>query len=119
MEELTAESADKANKLPMLSAMLEKLQGKAPLQTIDMLMEFKEYSWKPLSSFVHGGLHAIHRHSRGYPEQLLVQVLKASNGVSIMVGMLLVILHGGKNYVGKIPSLQKQYAECLPEPIAV
>lgn len=65
--ELTQETADKANKLPMLSEMLEKLQGKSPQEPLDMLREFKEYSWKPLSSFIHGGLHAIHRHSKGYP----------------------------------------------------
>lgn len=103
MCELTSESANKANKLPMLSEMLEKLEGKAPQEALNMLMEFKEYSWKPLSSFVHGGIHAIHRHSKGYPTQLLYQMLRISNGVSVMVGMLLVILHGGGQQRGKMP----------------
>ena len=57
--ELTSESAHKANNLPMLTEMLNKLEGKAPQDPLDMLLEFKEYSWKPLSSFVHGGIHAI------------------------------------------------------------
>ncbi|WP_323891721.1 DUF6988 family protein [Aeromonas veronii] len=113
--ELTQETADKANRLPMLSEMLEKLQGKAPQEPLDMLREFKEYSWKPLSSFIHGGLHAIHRHSKGYPLPLLEQMVRISNGVSLMVGMLLVILHGGGEQVGKIPRIQREFADCLPD----
>ena len=112
--ELTQESANTANKLPMLSEMLEKLKGKAPQEPVDMLMEFKEYSWKPLSSYVHGGIHAIHRHSKGYPAPLLEQMLRASNGVSVMAGMLLVILHGGGEQRGKIPKIQTEFADCLP-----
>ena len=34
--ELTQETANKANKTPMLSEMLEKLQGKAPQEAVDM-----------------------------------------------------------------------------------
>ncbi|WP_429239466.1 DUF6988 family protein [Aeromonas veronii] len=113
--ELTQETANKANKLPMLSEMLEKLQGKSPQEPLDMLREFKEYSWKPLSSFIHGGLHAIHRHSKGYPLPLLEQMVRISNGVSLMVGMLLVILHGGGEQVGKILRIQREFADCLPD----
>ena len=113
--ELTQETADRANRLPMLSEMLEKLQGKAPQEPVDMLLEFKEYSWKPLSSFIHGGIHAIHRHSKGYPRPLLEQMVRISNGVSVIVGMLLVILHGGGEQRGKLPKIQRDFADCLPD----
>ncbi|MCP8687770.1 DUF6988 family protein [Marinobacterium sedimentorum] len=113
--ELTRETATRANNLPMLSEMLEKMQGKAPEEAVNMLLEFKEYSWKPLSSFIHGGIHAIHRHSKGYPIPLLEQMLRISNGVSVMVGMLLVILHGGGAQRGKIPKIQGEFSDCLPE----
>lgn len=113
--ELTQETADRANRLPMLSEMLEKLQGNAPQEPVNMLLEFKEYSWKPLSSFIHGGIHAIHRHSKGYPLPLLEQMVRISNGVSVMVGMLLIILHGGGEQRGKIPSIQREFADCLPD----
>lgn len=116
MSELCAESAQKANSIPMLTEMLEKLQGKAPSEALEMLREFKEYSWKPLSSFVHGGIHAISRHSKGYPKPLLIQLLKISNGVSAMAGMLLVILSGDARQQGKIPAIQRAFSECLPEP---
>lgn len=116
MSDLCAESAQKANSIPMLTEMLEKLQGKAPSEALGMLQEFKEYSWKPLSSFVHGGIHAISRHSQGYPKPLLIQLLKISNGVSAMAGMLLVILSGDARQRGKIPEIQREFSECLPEP---
>lgn len=113
--ELTQETADRANRLPMLSEMLDKLRGKAPQEAVNMLLEFKEYSWKPLSSFIHGGIHAIHRHSKGYPLPLLEQMVRISNGVSVMVGMLLIILHGGGEQHGTMPSVQKEFADCLPD----
>ena len=112
--ELTYEGAKKAEKMPMLSEMLRKLEGKAPTEAIGMLLEFKQYSWKPLSSFVHGGIHAINRHSKGYPIQLLEQTLRASNGVSVMVGMLLVIVCGDPAQRGRIPEVQMNFADCLP-----
>ena len=113
--ELTQESASKANKLPMLSEMLEKLEGKAPQMALDMLNEFKEYSWKPLCSFIHSGIYAVSHQNKGYPKHLLHQLVKISNGVSIMVGMLLVILANDINQRGKIPALQKQFENCLPD----
>jgi hypothetical protein len=59
---LSVEAEGKASKLPMLSEMLEKLESKAPPEAVGPLNEFREHQWKPLSSFVLGGLHAIHRH---------------------------------------------------------
>lgn len=112
--ELTDEMAKKAEKMPMLSEMLSKLEGKAPAEPLSMLLEFKQYSWKPLSSFIHGGIHAINRHSKGYPVLVLEQALRASNGVSLMVGMLLVILSGDPAQRGKIPKGQIEFADCLP-----
>lgn len=116
MRDLCTESAQKANSIPMLTEMLEKLQGKAPSEALRMLQEFKDYSWKPLSSFVHGGIHAISRHSKGYPKPLLIQLLKISNGVSAMAGMLLVIMSGDARQQGKIPAIQIAFSDCLPEP---
>lgn len=115
MSELTTETAKKADKLPMLSEMLQKLDGKAPKEAMLQLYEFKKYSWKPLSSYIHGGIHAVNRHSKGYPKPLLLQALKASNGVSIMAGMLLVILSGDRRQSERIPSLQREFVKCLPE----
>lgn len=113
--DLTQENEKRAQKMPMLSEMLSEMEGKAPEVAMDMIMSFKEYSWKPLSSYVHGGIHALNRHSKGYPIPLLIQILKASNGVLVMVGMLLIILNGSNDHSGKMPKIQIDFADCLPD----
>jgi len=115
MDDLTQDSSKRAEKLPMLSEMLKQLQGKAPKVALDQLQEFKEYSWKPLSSFIHGGIHALNRHSIGYPIPFLVQLLKVSNGLLVMTGMLLVILSTQRGQTNIIPELQFKYHDCLPD----
>ena len=112
--ELSQRTETSAEKIPMLSEMLSSLEGKAPKEALEMLLEFKQYSWKPLSSFVHGGVHAIHRHSKGYPAALLDQALRASNGVSLMVGMLLVMLSGDQSQRGRVSGIQMKFRDCLP-----
>ena len=115
MEELTHESEKKANNLPMLSEMIKQLDGKAPKAALDMINEFKTSSWRSLSSYVHGGIHAVNRHSKGYPFQLIIQVIKMSNGISTMTGMLLAILSGNSLITGTLSKIQTEFKDCLPE----
>ncbi|MBA3756679.1 MAG: hypothetical protein H0X02_10800 [Nitrosomonas sp.] len=115
MSEFTQDNAKKTDNLPLLSEMLKNLDGKAPKEAMSPILEFKENSWKPLSSYVHGGIHALHRHSRGYPIPLLDQVLKASNGLSVMGGMLLVVLSGDQTQSGRIRKINEEFLDCLPE----
>jgi hypothetical protein len=42
--------------------------------------------------------------------------LRSSNGLLMMAAMLLVILHGGKGQLGKIPAIQIEFDDALPEP---
>ena len=114
MVDLSQDTAKKADQ-PMLSEMLKELDGKAPPVAVSQLLEIKEYHWKPLSSYVHGGIHALHRHSKGYPEPLLLQIIKTSNAFSVMAAMHLVMLSGDANQSGKIPKIQQGFANCLPD----
>ena len=115
--ELTHEAAQRASNLPMAVEMLEQLrQAQAPPAAVEPLFEFREYSWKALNSFIHGGLHAIRRHDRGYPVALLLNLIRQSNRLSLMAGQLLVILHGGRTLAGRIPQLHLKFLDCLPEP---
>ena len=114
ISELNHEAAIRADKVPLLSEMLGELEGKAPEQALVPLREFKEYSWKPLSSFIHGGLHAINRHSKGYPFPVLSHAVRSSNGLLILAQMMLVILSGDPRHSGKVSSVQQRFADCLP-----
>jgi len=109
--ELNNENAKRANNLPMLSEMISKLESKAPENAVNPILEFKEYSWKPLNSYVHGGLHAIDRHSKGYPVQILKQALKASNGVNGIVGMFAAVLTGNQLLVKEVSRSYEEYSD--------
>ena len=116
MSNLTEESAKAGSKIPMVSAMLSSLEDKAPKEAVEMLLEIKEYSLPPLNSFVHAGIHAIDRNRNGYPLDLLIQVVKTSNGISTMAAMLLVMLSNNPPHKGKLPAIQREFADCLPSP---
>ena len=103
-----------ADKIPLLNELLVELNGKAPAQALGQLNEFKEYSWKPLSSYIHGGIHAITRHGKGYPVELLAQAVRSSNGLQVITGMMLVILSGDPRQQGRMPKIQQKFASCCP-----
>jgi hypothetical protein len=101
----------------MVSKMLEKLTGNAPEEATAPLLEFRDYSWKPLSSYVHGGIHAIHRHSKGYPAGIIEQTLRASNGLCGVTGMFAAVLTGQQSNVSEMSNLYQSFSDCLPPTI--
>lgn len=114
--ELNPKTQNWSDKIPLIGELLNELNGKAPPPVISQLNEFKEYSWKPLSSYIHGGIHAIVRSKQGYPTVLLGQTIRASNGLYMMSGMLLVILSGDPRQRGVMPGIQQQFMDCCPPP---
>lgn len=112
--ELTDETTKRASKIPMLSKMLDEIEEKAPHAPIGHFREFKHYSWRPLSSFVHGGIHAVNRHGRGFPTELVFTLVLHSNGLLGMAGNLLLILGGVPPEAGTMASIYRDYADCFP-----
>jgi len=111
--ELNYKNIKRSEKLPMFSEMIEKLESTAPKNAIDPILEFKDFSWKPLNSYVHGGLHAIDRHSKGYPTEILEQALKASNGVNGLVGMFCAVLTGNQSLVKEVSKSYVEFSDCF------
>ena len=109
---LDYDSEKRANKLPMLSKMIEGLENKAPIEAVFPIKQFKEYSWRSLSSYVHGGLHAVERHTRGYPEKLLIQNLKISNGVNGLIGMFSAVLSEEQCNVSGLAEVYRDFKDC-------
>jgi hypothetical protein len=65
---LTLESEQIANNgLPSFSDMMKEIEKRGPPGVHRRLSEFRDYSWRPLNSFVHSGIHAVNRHKDGYP----------------------------------------------------
>jgi len=114
LAELTRETAKQASKIPMLSKMLDEIEAKAPHVPVASLREFKHYSWKPLSSYVHGGIHAVSRHGRGFPVELALMQIRHSNGLLGLAGNLLLIIAGIPAEAGVMTGIYKEFADCLP-----
>ncbi len=116
MGQLTREDLQRTEKkLPMLTEMLRKLEGRAPEYAMAALLDFRDHLWKPLSSYVHGGVDAVHRHGKGYPLLMLIDVLKASNALALIVGMLLSALAADPAASAELRRLREQFADCLPD----
>lgn len=114
LADLDDESAKKASKIPLLSQMLVGIEENAPPVPVAHLKEFKHYSWRPLSSFVHGGIHAVNRHGRGFPQDLVLMEIRHSNGLLGIAGNLLLILAGVPPETGKMAGIYAEFKDCLP-----
>lgn len=114
LNEFTRAAVGNSEKLAMQAEMLKGLEEKAPSDAMISLVGFKENSWKPLSSYVHGGIHALQRHSKGYPVVLLVDTLKASNALSTMAAMHSIILSFDPSFAGQMRTIQISFRDCLP-----
>ncbi len=110
-----SELSQNADTKPSNSEMIAKMQGKAPDQAVLMLNEFKDVQWKALNSYVHGGVHALQRHGAGYPEQLVIDIVKSSNALLSMTAMMAAILTGNQVIVKDVTKIQRRHEECLPE----
>lgn len=115
---LTLESEKAASGLPMLAAMIKALEGKAPPPAFEMVSQFKTTMMGALNSFVHGGIHPLHRHRDGFPEVLVEQLVRSSNGLFTMATMMLAILTGDERVIGPMRVIQRDFADCLPDLLA-
>ncbi|WP_397452055.1 DUF6988 family protein [Pseudomonas sp. NA-150] len=114
LSDLDDESAKRASKIPMLSKMLVAIEENAPHVPVAHLKEFKHYSWRPLSSFVHGGIHAVNRHGKGFQQDLVLMEIRHSNGLLGIAGNLLLILAGVPPEAGKMAGIYAEFKDCLP-----
>ncbi len=119
MAPLTTESEQAAKNLPSVSEMIEQIGKRvgttAPEAAHQMLVQFKEVTWHAMNSFVHGGIHPLRRHAEGFPIPLVLQVLRNSNGLSTMSGMVLAVLTGDEAVTKPMSQMQPEFADCLPE----
>ena len=115
---LDPESDQTARSLPGTNPMLAALERSGPRDAFVALDGFKASSWAALNSYVHAGLHAIHRGREGYPAALCMTVLSNSNALALMSGVLAVNLCGRQDLQRAVLALGTKYAACLPPPAA-
>jgi len=111
--ELTFETELASKNIPMAAKMMEDLAIKAPPNAFNPLHEFKTHSWAALNSYVHAGIHPIRRHAEGYPVELLVNVMKNVNGLTVVTAMQAAILTGVPNLQRKVLDLAGRFPHVL------
>ena len=111
---LTPESAHAAsNSLPTFSTMLKEIEKHGPPAVHRHLSEFKDYSWRPLNSFVHSGIHAVSRQRDGYAVGHLEQAVRQSNNLVHMSAMALAIHLESADLTRSVAARHRDYADCL------
>lgn len=114
--QLTLESQQRSKNLPMLAEMLAALEKKPQLSSLMVLLaEFRTSSWPALNSFVHAGLHAVHRTRFAYPQALLEQAFRSSNGLCLIAYMHMGILGGRAGIQNELIGLSAGFASVLPK----
>jgi len=106
--------SNSAEQGPSNEKMIKAMQGKAPEQAVMMFTEYRDVQWRALNSYVHGGIHVLQRHGAGYPEQLIKEIIKSSNGLLSMTAMMAAILTGNQVIAKDVSKIQSRHKECLP-----
>jgi hypothetical protein len=115
--DLNQETQQAHKNIPMTHAMLTELEEMPQLKNLLLaLHEFKSSSWLPLNSFVHSGFHAIHWTKHGAPPQLLENIFRASNGLSLLAFQGIGILTGRSHVQSELIAATATFSSILPKP---
>ena len=99
---------------PSMDDMLKDLKRSAPQRLAMELDTLKSAAWKPLHSYVHGGVRPVAESLRGYDEAFLAKTILYSNGLSAMGAMLAAGLLLDEHRMVDILRIQHSNPECLP-----
>lgn len=115
MQDLTNDTANADNGLPSHADMIKQIEKNAPAEATRLLREFRDVTWKASSSYVHGGIHAMKRHSEGYPATLVKQIIINSNGLVMVTAVHLATLTCNDHVTSDIARIRDAYRDVLPK----
>lgn len=102
---------------PSMDEMLKALEaGAAPRKLSGELGRLKSSVWKPLHSYVHGGVRPVAENLTGYAPDFLHKTVMNSNGLTAMAAMVLAGLMTDETRLMEMVRIQYQYIDCLPQP---
>lgn len=108
------QSEQAAKSLPGYLDMLDAVVKKAPLGLSAPLVEFNQYSRHALNSFVHGGIHPLHRARTGFPAEMAATLVRFSNGLSHFAYRMLASLSGSQRRMDRVTHLYTNFKDCVP-----
>lgn len=115
--ELTVDTDQAANGVPLVKEMMTALEQKAPPPAYEALARFKTNSWAALNSYAHAGLHPLRRHADGYPVALIQDVLRNANGLAVVNCMQAAVLSGAQPRQRNILVRAAAHPRCMPPPL--
>ena len=99
---------------PPVPKMLDEIQAHHPGQIHESLLRMKQYTWRAMHSYVHGGIRPFMQGLSGFREHEVAGVVMNANGMLLLATNLLRMSRGVRS--PQLPELQKKYAACLPPP---
>lgn len=111
---LDLEAEQAAKNLPGYLEMLSAVGKVAPDGLAAPLAEFNQYSRHALNSFVHSGIHALHRVRHGYPVELALTVVRFSNAIMHFAYRLLATLSGSQRRMDRVTRIYVDFRDCVP-----
>ena len=111
---LDLEAEQAAKNIPGYSEMLNAVGRVAPEGLAAPLAEFNQYSRHALNSFVHSGIHALHRVRHGYPIDLALTVVRFSNAILHFGYRLLATLTGSQRRMDRVTRIYVDFRDCVP-----
>ncbi|MGY1426492.1 DUF6988 family protein [Lysobacter sp. A289] len=107
-----ADVRDETIKGPPVDSMLVTIERHHPLWVHQSLAALKDATWKPMHSYVHGGIRPVLQALLGCPERQKVAIVLNGNGFFIFATNVLQMTCGGPT--GKIGEMQRRFSQCLP-----
>jgi hypothetical protein len=113
-ETLDLDAEQAAKNLPGYLEMLNAVGKVAPEGLAAPLAEFNQYSRHALNSFVHSGIHALHRVRHGYSMELALTVVRFSNAILHFAYRLLATLTGSQQLMNRVTRIYIDFRDCVP-----
>ena len=76
--------------------------------------QIREFSWRAMNSFVHGGIHSMQRTSEGFPLEHADQTIRQSNGMLYFAFRMIVRFGDSVEVFHAMERAHVGYEDCLP-----
>lgn len=107
-----ADARDETILGPPMDSMLATIQMHHPVWVHQALAELKSATWKPMHSYVHGGIRPVLQIFSGATDYQNIAVVRNGNGFLMFATNVLQMVCGAP--AGKIAELQRRFSRCLP-----
>jgi hypothetical protein len=99
---------------PQVDVMLSAMERTGPAHMATMLRQLKTAAWKPMHSYVHGGIRPINQALAGVTNYQVSAVLRNANGLALMATNAMTVAAEDPVFRGALGRLQQKFLDSLP-----